>query len=70
VPDDNEELNNEELNNEEQLTTQRFSVVVIWSADSDERIIQGDLQSIIHDSISDLDEDATVEVSEVIEPSY
>ena len=61
---------NKELNHEEELTTQRFSVVIIWSSESDGKITQGDIERIIQDSVSDLDENATAEVSEVVEPSY
>lgn len=66
----NEVEEREELKDEEEARTQRFSVVVMWSPESDERLSPSDLQVIIDDGLMDIDEDASVEVTEVIEPTY
>lgn len=60
----------EEIDEEEQSRAQRFSVVVVWSPGSDERLSPSDLQVAIENEVLELDEAATVEVTEVIEPTY
>ncbi len=59
-----------ELSEEEEPRTQRFSVVVLWSHESDERIDPGEVQSVLSEAIIELDGDAIVEVIEINEPTY
>ncbi|HOK52851.1 MAG TPA: hypothetical protein PLP86_06365 [Armatimonadota bacterium] len=65
-----EDLEDEELSDEEEPHTQRFSVVVVWSPESKERISQDEVESAIYDVISDIDGDVTVDVVEITEPTY
>jgi len=60
----------EELSEEEEPHTQRFSVVIVWPPGSVERLGPGDLQAVIEEAISELDETAAVGVTEIAEPTY
>jgi hypothetical protein len=60
----------EELTEEEDVPTQRFSVVIMWSEDSDGHIDQSELHTAIHDAVMELDHEAVVEVVEMNEPTY
>lgn len=55
---------------EEEPHTQRFTVVIVWPPGSSERMSPGDIGAIIEDAIAELDEEATVDVTEIAEPTY
>lgn len=62
--------NDESMSEEEQPQRQRFSIMVVWSEDSSEMISPDEIRAIIQESLSDIDQKVTVEVSEVVEPTY
>ena len=59
-----------DLSKEEEPNTQRFSVVVIWSPGSADRIGPDDVQRILRDAVAEIDPRAAVQVAEIAEPLY
>lgn len=49
---------------------QQFSVAIVWSSESNERLNPDDLQNIIEETALKLDDAATVEVAEIVQPVY
>jgi hypothetical protein len=62
--------NNGDMSEEEQPQRQRFSITVVWPQDSNEVISPDEIAEVIQDALSDIDQGVTVEVSEIVEPSY
>ncbi len=50
----------------EETVGQRFTITIAWSAESDERVTEGDIKEAIEELVLDLDEDAMIEVEENI----
>jgi hypothetical protein len=50
----------------EETVGQKFTVMVTWSPESDERVTEGDIKEAIEEFVLDLDEEAVVEVEEII----
>ena len=67
---DEQVYEDEELSEEEEPRAQRFNVVVVWSAESDQHMDPGEVQSVLTDAVMELDDQAVVEVIEVNEPTY
>jgi len=47
---------------------QKFVVTISWSAESDARLTEGDIKEVIESLAMDLDEEAMVDVAEVLGP--
>lgn len=50
----------------ENTETQVFTVTIHWTAESEARLTEGDIQEAIEQLALELDEEATVEVEETI----
>jgi len=48
-------------------SVQVFTVTVTWSPESEDRITEGDVQEAVEQLVIDVDEEASVEVAEVLE---
>jgi hypothetical protein len=58
-----------ELADEEKIETQRFDVVIIWS-DSGERLTEERIRNVLMEEAQGIDPEATVNVEEIVEPTY
>lgn len=54
----------------EAAETQVFTVIVRWSPESESRVTEGDIREIVEELVSEIDEDATVEIEENMEHGY
>ena len=52
------------------VQSQVFTVTIHWSPESDGRLTEGDIRETIEQMVTELDEDATVEVAEGMEHGY
>lgn len=50
--------------------TQVFTVIVRWSPVSESRVTEGDIREIVEELVSEIDEDATVEIEENMDHGY
>jgi len=48
----------------EAVQTQVFTVTVHWSPEADVRVTEGDIREIVEQLVTEVDEEATVEVEE------
>ncbi len=50
--------------------TQVFTVIVRWSPESESRVTEGDIREIVEELVTEIDEEATVEVEENLDHGY
>lgn len=50
----------------EEIIDQIFTVKIAWSPESGERVTEGDIKEAIEELVLDVDEDAVVDVEEII----
>ncbi len=55
---------------EEEVNTQRFDLTIVWPSESDCQITENEIRELVERLAKDLDENAVVEVEEVVEPAY
>ena len=46
---------------------QKFAITIAWSAESDVRLTEGDVSEALEGLVMDIDEDAVVDVAEILD---